>query len=301
MWPAHVGLGVESILERHFAERAGEHSHRSKSATAAIADKCSASGYQSYKCPAKGCKTGIHWATGSVCATCKGVGCLHKKVKLVAEQSKRCKACKGGGRSLAGDLETAASYRGAVLLVDTLPACPVCEGAGYLTGYDARPDPEKVIGRPAAPEPTTRAPDLETSAVLAQLQRIDPEAETCIRLMHAEFSTLKLRLRNRVLVELVQSIGVEFMLWPLTSHGKQLVERERRREGAQTPPHLALLRAMQRTETDGDELASQLGSMARLEAAGLRQRAMAKLCQADEQTGGYLQRTAEAESRRLAA
>src|SRR5690606_9158807 len=123
----------------------------------------------------------------------------------------------------------------------------------------------------------------------------------CVSFMHGEFASLKLRLRDRALVEVVQSVGVEFMLWPLTSYGRQLVDRERRREGVQTPPHLGLLRAMQRAQAEGAELAAQLGSMARLEASGMRQRAMSKLFIADQQTGSYLARTAEAEARRLAA
>src|SRR5690606_1986930 len=119
------------------------------------------------------------------------------------------------------------------------------------------------------------------------LQRIDPEAEICIRLMHAEFASLKLRLRSRPLVELAQAVGPEVMLWPLTGYGKQLIERERRKAGEQIPPHVALLQAMQRAEAEGDELVKQLGSMARLEASGLRQRALTKLYLADQQTGGF--------------
>ncbi len=301
MWASHTALSVESILERHYAERADRHTPRNKSATAAVAAKCAASGYRTYKCPAKNCENGIHWTTGQGCAVCRGTGILHRKLKKMTEQTRRCKVCRGGGRSLVADIATRATYRGAVLVMSSLPPCPACEGRGYSYGFDARPDPEKVIGTPSAPEPVHRVGDLEASAVLEHLRRIDPEAEGCVRLMLGEFASLKLSLRDRTLVEAVQTIGPEFMLWPLTSYGRQLVDRERRREGVQTPPHLALLRAMQRAQAEGDELAAQLGSMARLEASGMRQRAMSKLFIADEQTGGYLLRTAETEARRLAA
>lgn len=314
-WPPHLVIVVESILERHYAERADRNSGRCKSATDAVAQKCQSAGYTSYKCPAKGCKNGIYWGTdsqwgkGTECVTCQGVGYLHKKQNKVHEQTKRCKRCLGGGRAIPSTenalVNAVMEWDGPVMNLAKFPPCKPCNGRGYTYNFDVNPEPEMVFGAPQAADTSHKEGNLEALAVMQHLQRIDPQAESCIRLTLGEFAGLKTRLgehrkKNAALVELAQVIGYELMLWPLTEYGQQLVERERVYSPHVTP-HVAVLVAMQRVNKTPDSLTSQLADMARLSASAMRMRALAKLYIADQQTGGHLMRQAEAEGRRMAS
>lgn len=313
-WPSHLVVVVESILERHYAERADRNSGRCKSATDAVAQKCQTAGYTSYKCTAKGCVNGIHWGddsqwgTGASCATCQGVGYLHKKQNKVHEQTRRCKVCLGGGKAIPKKNElvnVVMGWDGPALKTTHFPDCRTCNGRGYTYNFDVNPEPEVIFGNPQAADTSHREGNVEVLAVLQHLQRSDPQAESCIRLTLGEYAGLKTRLgenrkRHSALVELAHAIGYELMLWPLTEHGKQLVERERLHTPHVTP-HVAILVAMQRVNKAPDSLTSQLADMARLSASAMRMRALTKLYTADQQTGGNLMRQAESEGRRIAS
>lgn len=297
-WPTYCLPALSDLLVSHFESQRNVYYGLAKSPTLLIEEHCNSSGYKVTDCTAK-CFSGFD-ADGRACEVCKGRNFVARKTKDVHTSTVVCPSCNGSGRywrevwmfhtlDEKGERHLWGSARNeeyGKTRPEDLPCCTKCGHLrGYIENYDVSPSQMAVDAAMVTDDMLARHNgNAGVSVAMTQLQANDQRAALCLELLYGDVGEQ---------ASTVPTLGRDFALWPLTAPGSQLIdmgraERERaksqQKSVALPKTHRIILRQLGR-EVD---LTQSLGHMAQINAAALRQDAIAKLYVADQQSGGRI-------------